>query len=162
VERVTSEKVIVIKQNIQEMEVWRYEGTVLNRRVNAALIEARFNRTDLFFHGITLRENDRFVEAYYAEEWFNIFEIHDKDDDRVKGWYCNVCRPARFEDGKIYYVDLALDLLVYPDGRKLELDEDEFTALKLNPTEIRSARSALQKLASLFNHPHLLNLTNDW
>ena len=35
----------------------------------------------------------------------------------------------RSEASQIRYVDLALDLLVFPDGRQLVLDEDEFEAL---------------------------------
>ena len=158
----TREKIIIIKQNIREEEIWRYNGFVIDRRKNSALIEARFNRSDLLFHGITFRENDRFLEAYYSREWFNIYEIHDKDDDRVKGWYCNICRPAVINNSGISYVDLALDLLVYPDGRKLELDEDEFTQLNLNSSEIRSARSAIEKLINIFQNPGQFSLTSDW
>ncbi len=33
------------------------------------------------------------------------------------------------------YVDLALDLLVFPDGRQFVLDEDEFLKLDLSPAD---------------------------
>ncbi len=51
--------------------------------------------------------------------------------------------PAEFSDGKIAYIDLALDLLVYPDGRYLILDEDEFEALALPHEQQAKARQAL-------------------
>ena len=49
------------------------------------------------------------------------------------------------------YVDLALDLLVFPDGSQLVLDEDEFAALNLSPSEQAAARQALAELQSSFS-----------
>ncbi|MBW6466542.1 MAG: DUF402 domain-containing protein [Brevefilum sp.] len=141
--------VLIIKLNTQRQETWRYRGRILRQDADSVLVEAYFNRDDLPFHGITLRENDRFLERYYTNRWYNIFEIHDRDDDRIKAWYCNVTAPAEFEPGQISYVDLALDLLVYPDGEYLVLDEDEFAALDLDPGCRFNARQALNALVSL-------------
>ena len=143
------ENIIVIKLNTQHQETWRYEGHILSQEANSILIEAYFNRPDLPFHGITLRENDRFIERYFTNRWYNIFEIHDRDDDRVKGWYCNVTTPAQFSPGMISYVDLALDLLVYPDGQHLVLDQDEFQALDINENQRVQAEQALDTLLEI-------------
>ena len=144
------EEVHVIKQNSEGREVWRYTGKVLEHSKNAMLIEAHFNRPDLPFHGIILAEGDRFLEVYFSNRWYNIFEIHDKQTDELKGWYCNVTAPAEFRDGVIAARDLALDLFVYPDGRQLILDEDEFAHLELTAHEKTQALTALQELQSLF------------
>ncbi|MEN6523816.1 MAG: DUF402 domain-containing protein [Anaerolineaceae bacterium] len=144
------EEVHVIKQNSAGREVWRYTGKVLKHSKNAMLIEAHFNRPDLPFHGIILAEGDRFLEVYFSNRWYNIFEIHDKQTDELKGWYCNVTAPAEFRDGVIAARDLALDLFVYPDGRQLILDEDEFAHLELTVHEKTQALTALQELQSLF------------
>jgi hypothetical protein len=144
------EEVHVIKQNSEGREVWRYTGKVLEHSKNAMLIEAHFNRPDLPFHGIILAEGDRFLEVYFSNRWYNIFEIHDKQTDELKGWYCNVTAPAEFRDGVIAARDLALDLFVYPDGRQLILDEDEFAHLELTVHEKTQALTALQELQSLF------------
>ncbi len=141
--------IIVIKLNTQREETWRYPGRILESDPHSRLVEAFFNRSDLPFHGIILRENDRFVERYYNDRWYNIFEIHDREDDHLKAWYCNVTTPAEFSPGKITYVDLALDLLVYPDGRWLVLDEDEFADLTLDPEIQNQARNALTELISM-------------
>jgi predicted RNA-binding protein associated with RNAse of E/G family len=45
---------------------------------------------------------------------------------------------------------LALDLLVYPDGGQLVLDEDEFIALPLSPAVRTAARQALAELRNHF------------
>lgn len=142
-------KVIVVKMNIQREETWRYEGQILARDEKSLLIEAFFNREDLDFHGITLKRNDRFIERYYEDRWFNIFEIHDREDDHLKAWYCNVTTPAEFTPGKIAYVDLALDVLAYPDGKYRVLDRDEFDDLPLDEITRKKAFGALEELESL-------------
>jgi hypothetical protein len=138
--------VIIRKLNTQRQETWRYEGRILSQEPDSILVEAFFNRPDLPFHGITLRENDRYLERYYSNRWYNIFEIHDRDDDQLKGWYCNVTTPAEIVPGYISYVDLALDLLVFPDGGYLVLDQDEFDALNLDAHTRRHACQALDTL----------------
>ena len=81
---------------------------------------------------ITLKRNDRFVETFYSDRWYNIFEIYDRDDDHFKGWYCNIGKPAIIEDDFVSYVDLALDLWVSADGTQTVLDEDELEELNLD------------------------------
>lgn len=146
-----SETILVIKLNPERVETWRYNGQVLRRWADAVLLEARFNREDTPFHDILLKKGDRFVEMYYTDRWYNIFEIHDRDDDSLKGWYCNITCPAEFTAGQVSYVDLALDLLVYPDGRDLVLDEDEFAELKIDDATREQARAALEELRALFS-----------
>lgn len=150
------QKVTVLKCNLQGEETWRYQGQVMRSAPEMVLIEARFNRSDLPFHGVTLRENDRFVEIYFADRWYNIFEVHDKDDDRIKCWYCNICKPAVFEDGVISYIDLALDLLVYPDGQMLVLDEDEFTAMEMEEAIRQAALSSINDLQQWFSRSKII------
>ncbi|KPL70713.1 hypothetical protein ADM99_13655 [Leptolinea tardivitalis] len=148
---------MVLKFNTDHQETWRYDGKVISRTPESVLLEAYFNRPDKLFHGILLREGDRFVEKYFNDRWYNIFEIHDCDTDVLKGWYCNVTYPAVFEDGVVSYVDLALDLLVYPDGRQLVLDEDEFAELKLNEVDTSRAWQALAELQRIMKIPFILN-----
>ena len=154
-----AEVLTIIKKNTELEETWRYDGRVLERDAHSILIEARFNRSDLLFHEVFLRHNDRFVERYFADRWYNIFAIHDKDDGRLKGWYCNVTLPAEFTPGQITYVDLALDLLVYPDGHYLILDEDEFEDLHLDEGTAANARQALDQLIQLTKDGRLLKIT---
>ena len=139
--------ITVIKRNLASEETWRYSGLILRREAGALVLEARFNRPDTPFQGILLKENDRFVETYYTDRWYNIFEIHDRDDDRIKGWYCNIGYPAVLEaDDRLSYVDLALDLWIAPDGTQTVLDEDEFAALDLEPETRSREQKALEEL----------------
>jgi hypothetical protein len=151
----------VIKRNVEGAETWRYPARVLRRKPGAVLVEAYFNRPDTPFHGILLGQGDRFIEAYYSDRWYNLFEIHDRLDDSLKGWYCNVTFPAEIAKHTIAYIDLALDLLVYPDGRQLVLDEDEFAELAITPEVHRRAVEALSALQDLFT-PAFSSLLSFW
>ncbi|MFM8874449.1 MAG: DUF402 domain-containing protein [Anaerolineae bacterium] len=121
----------ILKKNLADEVTWQYEGEVLRRDENSITVEAFFNRDDMPFQEIILKRNDRFVETFYADKWFNIFEIYDRDDGKLKGWYCNITKPAVIDDGFVAYVDLALDLWVSANGEQTVLDEDELEELKL-------------------------------
>lgn len=145
--------IAVIKRDVEGRETWRYTGTVLERGANFVRLEARFNRADDYpFQDTVLRVGDRFVETFYTDRWYNIFEIHDREDDRIKGWYCNVGRPAVWESSQaISYVDLALDLWVSAAGWMTFLDWDEYARLRLDWRTRLQVREALHQLAGLFS-----------
>ena len=143
------DEIVVRKLNLEKGETFRYSGQVLSRSDSAILIEAKFNRPDAVYHGVPFRLGDPFIEIYYSDRWYNVFEVHDQDDRRIKCWYCNVTLPAEFVEGEIRYVDLALDLFVYPDGRQLVLDEDEFEQLNPPPAIRAGALAALEELKHL-------------
>lgn len=140
----------VLKKNLAGEITWQYEGAVLRRDETSVTIEAFFNREDLPFQGIVLKQGDRFVETFYSDKWYNIFEIYDRDDGRLKGWYCNIAKPAIIRDGSVSYVDLALDLWVSAEGRQTVLDEDELERLGLDDESERSALDGLRELQTLF------------
>lgn len=143
-------KVTVLKKNLAGEVTWQYDGVVLQREPNFVVLEALFNRPDTLFMDIVLKENDRFVETFYNDRWYNIFEIYDRDDGQLKGWYCNVGMPAVIEDGVVSYVDLALDLWVSVDGRQTVLDEDEFAELGLDNEVREGAQKGLDELKRHF------------
>ncbi|MGB8215213.1 MAG: DUF402 domain-containing protein [Anaerolineales bacterium] len=143
--------ITVIKRNAAGVEVFRYEGIILHTETDAIVLEAYFNRPDMLIMDTVWKLGDRFVETYYTKRWYNIFEIHDREDDRIKGWYCNIGKPVvREAENIVSYVDLALDLWVAPDGTQTVLDEDEFAALHLDAETEAKARAALEELQNRF------------
>ncbi len=139
-------RITVRKLDLAGNVTWQYDGRILQQKPNAVVLEAHFNRADMPFLDVTLKEKDRFVETFYSDRWYNIFEIYDRDDGKLKGWYCNIGRPAMFAAGTVSYVDLALDLWVSPDGKQTVLDEDEFDALQLEEQDRNRALKALREL----------------
>lgn len=140
------ERVVVVKLDPKGEEKWRYEGEVIKRGADWLTLEAFFDREDWPFMGVTLRRGDRFVETYYTTRWYNVFEIFDRESGALKGYYCNISRPARFVDGRVEYEDLFLDVWVSVDGTQTVLDEDEFLAANLDDSTRRSVREALAEL----------------
>lgn len=143
-------KLKVQKKNLAGEATVEYEGEELRRDENSIVLEALFTRDDMSFMDVAFKKGDRFVEYYYSDRWYNIFAIYDRDDGEIKGWYCNVGKPAVIEDGVVSYVDLALDLWVSVDGTQTVLDEDEFEALKLTDDLREQALTGLSQLKELF------------
>jgi len=129
---------------------YEYEGVLLRRDEHSLVLEALFDRADMPFMDVVFKTGDRFVEYYFTDHWYNIFAIHDREDEKIKGWYCNVGKPAVIEDDVVSYVDLALDLWVSIDGTQTVLDEDEFQGLQLNDKLRASALNGLAELKNLF------------
>lgn len=146
----------ILKKNLAEEVTWQYEGVELSRDENSITIEALFNREDMPFQEIVLKRNDRFVETFYADKWYNIFAIYDRDDGTLKGWYCNITKPAIIEDDSVSYVDLALDLWVSVNGKQTILDEDELEELKLGEALKEKVYAGLRELQAFFNQKNPL------
>jgi predicted RNA-binding protein associated with RNAse of E/G family len=141
----------IIKQDYLGRNVWEYSGKLLERRENQIMIEAFFDRGETLVDMLYLREGDKFIETYFLDKWFNIFEIQDQQDGPIKAWYCNISFPAEFFDNTLIYRDLELDLLVYPDGKHKVLDMDDFISLPINSQVRTAAIQALNELQEIFS-----------
>src|SRR5919108_5750120 len=110
--RGAARRIRVQKKSPAGKVMYEYEGVLLRRDDHSIVLEALFDRADMPFMDVVFRIGDRFVEYYYTDRWYNIFVIHDGRQGNIKGWYCNIGKPAVFEDGIVSYIDLALDLWV--------------------------------------------------
>lgn len=140
----------IIKLNHLGQETWRYSGKVLKQTSSLIVLEAFFDREETLVADLVLMRGDRFIEYYYNDRWYNIYEIQDLTHHHIKGWYCNISYPAVFSTRSVTYQDLALDLLVYPAGKQVVLDEDEFETLPLSPFDRNKARESLYELKQIF------------
>ena len=129
--------------------VWEYPAIELERGSSFIRLCAFFNRDDLDLGFAIFARGDRFVEYFYNDRWYNVFAVHDGDSERLKGWYCNVCRPAVLGETTIHCEDLALDVWAAPDGKPLILDEDEFAELAITANERAHGMEALTALLRL-------------
>jgi hypothetical protein len=143
------EPVQITKYKYGKSAPFSYNGRILDLSREQIVVEAFFALDDQSYDEVVIKKGDRFIETYFSRRWFNIYEIHDRDSDLLKCWYCNVAEPAVFEPGKIWFIDLELDLLVYPDGRKKIMDEDDFEARHFPSDLAYSARSALEVLINM-------------
>lgn len=145
----SAEQVTVYKLDEHGDYVWHYPAVVLSRQPHCVRLEAFFNRDDVDLGYVVFRRGDRFVEYFYNDRWYNIFVVYDADNRQLKGWYCNICRPAELGEEEIRADDLALDVWIDPQGDVRVLDEDEFADLNLRHGERVQAVSAVQELQRL-------------
>jgi protein associated with RNAse G/E len=132
---------------------YAWDGVVLRCDATGIVLRAEFNVDLVEREFATFRRGDIFVEFYYWDQSYNVFQI-STPDGTLKGWYANVGLPAELTDqpGELQYVDLALDVWAEPDGEFVVLDQDEFDELlAAHPDLAGSAergRAALLALAS--------------
>lgn len=136
----------IIKLGPQGEEKIRYTGEIVERVDKHVVISASWTMGMKDLGYARFEPGDRFVEYYYEDRWFNIFEIASSGDIR-KGWYCNITEPAQIYDERIEQIDLFLDVWVKPTGETLILDEDEFeAATTMSEDQKVGAQKGLQNL----------------
>lgn len=146
----------IIKQDYFGRNVWEYSGNLLERNGNKIIILAYFDRENTLVDNLILRPGDKFIETYYLDKWYNIYEIQDQENNLVKAWYCNISFPAEISEDVLNYKDLELDLLVYPNGKQKVLDLDEFNALPLTEDVRALALQALSELEAIFSSSEIV------
>ncbi len=139
----------VIKLNARGEPELSYGGSLSERAADFVCIDARFALPDRDLGYIKLRRGDHFREWFYRDRWFNIFRVSDGETSLLKGWYCNITRPPRIGLDYVEAEDLCLDVFVYPDGRTLLLDEDDFAELSLPEDEVEKAWQAVDAIRCL-------------
>ena len=129
--------------------VWQYQAELVARGETWVCIRARFARSDVDAGYVVFQRGDVMTEWFYSDRWYNVFRLEDRDDGHLKGWYCNIGRPARLTAVSVAYDDLALDVFVTPGGQVLVVDEDEFDALQLSPDDVAASWAAVEAIRAL-------------
>ncbi|MFI6052141.1 DUF402 domain-containing protein [Streptomyces violascens] len=101
------------------------------------------------FGFVRFEPGDVFTEHYWRDRWYSVKEVRDADSV-LKGWYCDITRPAVVRGGELIAEDLDLDLWVSADGASvLRLDEDEFAESGLAERDPEAAARAVAALDEL-------------
>ena len=104
------------------------------------------------FGFVRFERGDVFTEYYWRDRWYAVKEVRDSAG-QLKGWYCDITRPATLSGAELVVEDLDLDLWVSAGGTDIRrLDEDEFEESGLagsDPTAAAAAVEALDELERL-------------
>ncbi|WP_137990277.1 DUF402 domain-containing protein [Streptomyces vilmorinianum] len=101
------------------------------------------------FGFVRFEPGDVLVEHYWRDRWYAVKEVRS-DGGALKGWYCDITRPAAVHGAEVVVEDLDLDLWVSADGSEvLRLDEDEFEASGLAASDPEAAECAVVALDEL-------------
>lgn len=141
-------EITVYKCDHSGQVVWQYRGQVVGRAADFVCLVALFDRDEVDLGFVTFVPGDVFTEWFYADRWYNVFRVESGQTGMLKGWYCNITRPATISDDSLRADDLALDVFVMPNGNVLLLDEDEFEALDLPTAECMAALRAVEAIRS--------------
>lgn len=141
--------VTVYKLDEEGRVVWHYPARVLAYDETSIRLEAFFDRPRVDLGPVALEEGDRFIETFYSERWYNVFAVYGRKKGRFKGWYCNICRPAKIGEKDVRCEDLALDVWVDARGEITLLDEDAFATLRISTIEREQAKDALREVLQM-------------
>lgn len=141
--------ITVIKLNALGEAKVQYQGEIIQRLADRVVIQAYWAQATKDLGYTQFEPGDRFIEYYYTDRWYNIFDIATADGTR-KGWYCNIAEPAVIFADRIEQVDLLFDVWVDPTGNPLILDEDEFASdTTLTAQQRDGAQHGLQELLQM-------------
>ncbi|MBN1264243.1 MAG: DUF402 domain-containing protein [Anaerolineales bacterium] len=146
------ETICIHKLDHKGQEVLNYTGEVIRRSENSVVLRAIFDLEPVRTGSMTLERGDVFEEYFYTDRWYNIFKITKSNTGKIKGWYCNLTRPAVITASDISAEDLELDLLVYPDKTREILDQREYQKLHLHKSEHLQVEAALLELQRLIEN----------
>ncbi|GGY48039.1 DUF402 domain-containing protein [Streptomyces omiyaensis] len=140
-----------------EVELWkagrlkiRYPAEVVTETETRLSVRAPWAAEGVRDFGfVRFEPGDVFVEHYWSDRWFTVKEVWSAEG-ALKGWYCDITRPAEFGAAGVTVEDLDLDLWVSADGSEvLRLDEDEFAASGLAVSDPEAAERAVGALDEL-------------
>ncbi|MDT0611384.1 DUF402 domain-containing protein [Streptomyces lancefieldiae] len=101
------------------------------------------------FGFVRFEAGDVFTEYYWRDRWYSVKEVRSASG-ALKGWYCDITRPAVLTGSELVVEDLDLDLWRSADGTDVRrLDEDEFAESGLTERDPRAAAAAVAALDEL-------------
>ncbi|GHC82317.1 DUF402 domain-containing protein [Streptomyces violaceochromogenes] len=128
----------------------RYTGELLTDDGTRLAVRAAWAGSGVRDFGfVRFEPGDVFTEHYWRDRWYAIKEVRSATG-ALKGWYCDITRPAVCSGPELVVEDLDLDLWRSADGLDVRrLDEDEFAESGLAETDPEAARAALAALDEL-------------
>ncbi|MFI7018148.1 DUF402 domain-containing protein [Streptomyces sp. NPDC050164] len=128
----------------------RYTGELLTDDGTRLAVRAPWAGSGVRDFGfVRFEPGDVFTEYYWHDRWYAVKEVRSATG-ALKGWYCDITRPASRSGPELVVEDLDLDLWVSADGTDVRrLDEDEFADSGLSETDPEAAAAALAALDEL-------------
>jgi predicted RNA-binding protein associated with RNAse of E/G family len=97
------------------------------------------------------------ISYNFWDQWYNVISVYDEDFE-FKGYYSDILTPIQKTWTLVTTTDLFLDLFMFPDGRWMVVDEDEFEqALAkglMDEGIARNARAAIEEISGMAKAGH--------
>ncbi|MET8666752.1 DUF402 domain-containing protein [Streptomyces tendae] len=146
-ESVTEVSVALVKAGRTKI---RYAATLLHDDGTRLAVRAPWAGDGVRDFGfVRFEAGDVFTEYYWRDRWYSVKEVRTAAGV-LKGWYCDVTRPAVLTGTELVVEDLDLDLWRSADGTDVRrLDEDEFAESGLADRDPGAAAAAVAALDEL-------------
>ncbi len=139
-----------------------WTGGLISRNDELIVLVGRFDQNVKHSDLGSISQGTVSFEHFWLDRWYNIFRFHEPDGT-LKAWYCNVAMPATFDGAVLDFVDLDIDVVVWPDMKYEVLDRDDFEENSVKygyPDRIKiAAESALTDLLTLVKKHNLPQAT---
>jgi hypothetical protein len=128
----------------------RYAATLLHDDGTRLAVRAPWAGAGVRDFGfVRFEAGDVFTEYYWRDRWYAVKEVRSAAGV-LKGWYCDITRPAVLTGTELVVEDLDLDLWRSADGTDVRrLDEDEFAESGLADRDPGAAAAAVAALDEL-------------
>ncbi|CAM5487354.1 hypothetical protein STENM223S_01485 [Streptomyces tendae] len=128
----------------------RYAATLLHDDGTRLAVRAPWAGDGVRDFGfVRFEAGDVFTEYFWRDRWYAVKEVRTAAGV-LKGWYCDITRPAVLTGTELVVEDLDLDLWRSADGTDVRrLDEDEFTESGLAGRDPEAAAAAVAALDEL-------------
>ena len=113
------------------IQSFKHDGSLHRTWSQGFVIEANDKRTVVVTNKTWVTEADGrkwytrepAICFFYPDHWFNIICMMRKTGVY---YYCNLASPAIYDGEALKHIDYDLDVKVFPDGKVILLDEDEY------------------------------------
>lgn len=119
--------VVINSLNYDRSVKRRWNCELIEIAENALVLEGRFDKDIEHSELGLIRKGTVSREYYWLDRWYNVFEFSEPDGP-LRNFYCNINMPPTFAENRLEYIDLDVDLVVWPDLSIQMLDMDEFEA----------------------------------
>ncbi|MGV9281426.1 DUF402 domain-containing protein [Streptomyces sp. NPDC003730] len=128
----------------------RYAATLLHDDGTRLAVRASWAGDGVRDFGfVRFEAGDVFTEYFWRDRWYAVKEVRTAAGV-LKGWYCDITRPAVLTGTELVVEDLDLDLWRSADGTDVRrLDEDEFAGSGLADRDPGAAAAAVAALDEL-------------
>jgi protein associated with RNAse G/E len=139
----------VISRSVDGSVKRSWKAELVRRESNELVLRGTF--VDTVDHTAlgTIEKGTVSTEYFWANRWFNVFRF-EGTDGRLRNFYCNVAMPPKIDDKIVDYVDLEVDIVVWPDRRMAVLDIEEFDEIiserRIDEASESEARAALEEI----------------
>lgn len=102
-----------------------WSARLLERSNEGLLLEGVFDDEIQHPELGTIAKGSHSVETFFFDRWYNYFVFYEPAG-KLRNYYINLSMPPQVSESVIDYIDLDIDIIIWPDRKVEILDTEEF------------------------------------